>query len=391
MKKTVILFLIILIIDFTTNKSNIVEATSNNINASNSIMNSQKETLNISKFLGESENYTTEFLQDVDLNELLNSAISGNIDNTKLVKNAWRILGNEVANAATALGSILVIIIIHSIIKSISDGLKNQSVSQIAYYVQYILIVTIVMVNFADIIDMVRNSVTDLVSFINALLPILITLMLTTGSIASATMLQPIILFIITLVGNLITNVIIPIVLVSTALGIISQISDKIQIDKLSKFLKSTSIWILGILITIFVGVSSLEGSLTSSVDGLTAKTAKAAVSNCIPVVGKILGDSIETVIGCGGILKNAIGVIGVLIIIGICIVPIIKLTVLMTIYYIGAAICQPIADKKIIKLLEQMGDTFKILLGILCSVSVMLIVGVTLIIKISNTGAMYR
>lgn len=84
-------------------------------------------------------------------------------------------------------------------------------------------------------------------------------------------------------------------------------------------------------------------------------------------------------------------GIIGVVIIIGICVAPIIKLVVLMTIYYLGAAVCQPIADEKIIKLLEQMGDTFRTLLAILCSVSVMLIIGVTLVVKISNSGLMYR
>ncbi len=62
-----------------------------------------------------------------------------------------------------------------------------------------------------------------------------------------------------------------------------------------------------------------------------------------------------------------------------------------MAMYYLGASLCQPIADGKIIKLLEQMGDTFKLLLGILCSVSVMLIIGVTLVVKISNSGLMYR
>ena len=70
---------------------------------------------------------------------------------------------------------------------------------------------------------------------------------------------------------------------------------------------------------------------------------------------------------------------------------PIIKLLALMSTYYIGSAICQPIADKKIIELLAQIGDTFKILLAILCSVSVMLIIGTTLVIKISNSGLMYR
>ena len=144
-------------------------------------------------------------------------------------------------------------------------------------------------------------------------------------------------------------------------------------------------------MLTVFVGLLSLEGTLSSGVDGLTAKTAKAAISNFIPVVGKVLGDSIDTVIGCASILKNAVGMVGVIIIVGICITPIIKLATLTIIYHLGAALCQPIADEKIVKLLEQMGGSFKILLAITCSVSVMLIIGITLVIKISNSGLMYR
>ena len=56
-----------------------------------------------------------------------------------------------------------------------------------------------------------------------------------------------------------------------------------------------------------------------------------------------------------------------------------------MGIYYLGAAVCEPIADKKIVSLLDHMGDTFKILLAILCSMSIMIIIGLTLTIKISN------
>ncbi|MCR5146279.1 MAG: stage III sporulation protein AE [Clostridia bacterium] len=293
-------------------------------------------------------------------------------------------------NSAAILSSIIVIVVIHSILKSISESLGNESVAQVAYYIQYIMIVALIMTSFAEVINMVKQSIQDLVSFINLLIPILITLMITTGCITSAGMLQSIILFMVTVIGNFITNVIIPIVLVSTALGIISQISDKVQIDKLAKFMKSSTVWILGIIMTLFVGVASLEGNLSSSVDGVTAKTTKAAVSNFIPVVGKILGDAVDTVMGCSIILKNALGVVGVIVIIGICITPILKLAILMIMYYLGSALCQPIADTKIIRLLAHMGDTFKMLLAILCSVSVMLIIGVTLIIQISNSGAMY-
>lgn len=183
----------------------------------------------------------------------------------------------------------MVIIVISSILKSISEDLENKGISQITHYITYILIVTIIMKNFSDIITMVKSSIENLVGFSNSLLPILITLMISSGNIASASILQPIILFIITFIGNFINNILIPIALISVSLGIISNISDRVQIDKLSKFMNSAVVWILGIVLTVFVGVSSLEGSITNGVDALTVKTTKAAVSNFIPIVGKIL------------------------------------------------------------------------------------------------------
>ncbi len=183
----------------------------------------------------------------------------------------------------------MVVIIISSIFKSISDGLENKGVAQITYYVTYILIVTIIMKNFSDIIVMMKNSIQNLISFSNALIPLLITLMVTTGNIASAGMLQPIILFIITFIGNFINTILIPIALISVSLSIISNISSKVQIDKLAKFLNNSVIWVLGIVLTLFVGISSLEGSITNGVDALTVKTTKSAVSTFIPIVGKIL------------------------------------------------------------------------------------------------------
>lgn len=183
----------------------------------------------------------------------------------------------------------MVIIIISSVLRSITDGLENKSVSQITYYITYILIVTIVMKNFSDIINMVKASIDNLVAFTNCLIPLLIALMITTGNIASAGMLQPIILWIISFIGNFINVVLVPASLISVALSVISNVSDRVQIDKLSKYINTTVVWILGIVLTIFVGVSSLEGSITNGVDALTVKTTKAAVSNFIPIVGKIL------------------------------------------------------------------------------------------------------
>lgn len=359
--------------------------------SSQDILQSQQDELNISSFIKEAQKYTESTFEEININELFTSAITGKIDNNTIFKSIINLIGKEVLDCTTVLGSILVIIVIHSILKSISEGLENKSISQITYYVQYILIVTLIMKNFADVLQMVKTSIQSLVGFMNSLVPLLITLMLTTGNFASAGILEPIILFIITFIGNFITTILLPFVLISTALAIVSKVSSKIQIDKLSKFFNSTVVWILGVVLTLFVGVISVEGSLSSTVDGITAKTTKAAVSNFIPVVGKILGDAVDTVIGCSNILKNAVGIVGVIVVISICVGPIIKLAILMGLYYLTGALCQPIADEKIVKLLEEMGNTFKMLLAIMCSVSVMLIVGTTLVLKITNSGLMYR
>lgn len=355
------------------------------------VINSQMDSFNISNFIDEANKYSNDILKDIDIQELLNNAIKGELDTNQLLKNIFPLLGTEIKESLKVMGSILIIVLIHSVLKSISDNLNNKSVAQITYYVQYILIATVIMTNFSSIITLTKEAVGNMISFIQLLFPLLMTLMLASGSAVSVNLVQPIILFIINLISNIFQSIIIPIILVGTALAIVSKISDRIQIDKFSKFLKSSSVWVIGILLTIFVGVLSIEGTLGSSVDGITAKTAKAAVSSFIPVVGKVLGDAVDTVIGCSAILKNAIGIVGVIVVIAICITPILKLAIITIIYHLTAALCEPIADSKIVSLISQMADTFKILLAIVCSISVMLIIGITLVINISNTGLMYR
>ena len=355
------------------------------------IMDTTQEKFNISDFINEAQNYTGDFLEDVDLNNILSQAIQGKVDNKTIFQKILKLLGSEINTSLKTLISILVIIVIHGIIKSITDNLENKNISQIIYFVQYILIVTLIMSNFTEIINLVKNTANDLVGFINLLMPLLLTLMIYTGSIATSSILEPVILFAINLIGNLIKDILIPVVFIIVIFSIISKISERIQIEKLSKFLKSSVIWGLGVILTIFVGVVSLEGTLSSSVDGITAKTAKTAVSTVIPVVGKILGDVVDSVLGCGIILKNAVGIVGVIIIIGICIMPIIKIATLCIMYSLASAIVQPVADGKIVKILDEMGGVFKLLLGILCALSVLLIVGITLVVRISNSGMMYR
>lgn len=254
------------------------------------ILEEQQSTFGIRDFLKEAENYSPDFVKDLDISNIFNSALTGKIDNSNILKKILNLAGVQVIDTLKILINILLIVLIHSILKSITDGLENGEVSKIVYYVQYVLIVTIIMANFTDILKSVEETIENLVGFSGSLVPLLVTLMTYTGSITTTAVIEPILLFMIEFITNMIKTLVIPIISIITVLIIISKITDKVQISKLGNFLKSSVVWALGIILTIFVGVVSLEGSLTSSVDGVTAKTAKAAVSSLIPIVRQNIG-----------------------------------------------------------------------------------------------------
>lgn len=285
-KKIMILFFIILLFPIT-------------VQATDKLIESQLDALNLSSFIQEGEKYTKDSFGDLDIGELLSSAITGEINTKTIYSSVLKVLGDEITSAITILGGILAIIVIHAILKNIGENIGNNNISQVTYYVEYILIVTLVMTSFTTVIDMVKTAITNLVAYINILVPLLLALVMTSGTTVTASVIQPIILLIIVFIGNGITLYILPLLLISTVLGIVSNLSDKIQIGKLSKMLKSSIVWVMGFVLTMFVSILSLEGTLTSSVDGLTIKGLKTASSTFIPVVGKVLGDSVDTVLRC--------------------------------------------------------------------------------------------
>ena len=268
MKKFIYFFIMfILILNFTMPNSMANEESNENTKDTNETLEQQQKEFGISDFIEQADEYSGEFFEDIDMNEILKNAIKGEVDNQTLFEKLRTLLVGELVNGLTALGSILAIVVIHSILKSVSESLENDTISKLIYYVQYILIVIIVMMNFSDIVQVVKDTCNNVIGFMNILIPLLISLIIYTGSITTSGVLEPIILFLINFIGNIIQTLIIPIVLIFTSLIVISKISDNMQIDKLSQFLKSGVVWFFGIVLTIFVAVISLEGTLSSSVD----------------------------------------------------------------------------------------------------------------------------
>lgn len=377
-KKIIIVFLILIIMF-------------NYCFASEEIFNEAKKQFGVNDFVKEAENYTKEAFPDLDIGNLINAGFRGDIDLSFIKSVVQNALGDEIVAAIRIMVTVLIVIVINAICKAILENLGNEDTTKIVYILQYLMIVILVSTSLVSILDVTKQAINRLIDFMNLLVPLFITLVLSTGSVATTNAMQPILLFVINFIGNFSNQFLIPLLLISCVLSIVSNISQSVQITGIAKFLKSSIVWCLGIILTVFTCTISLEGTLSSSVDGFTSKTTKAVVSNFIPVVGKILGDTSEAVIGCANILKNTVGFIGVIIILGIALLPIIKIFVFTVCFKLTSSIGAIVADTRIVKLISEIADTYKVLLAILISVSVMFIIGITLVLKISNSSLMYR
>jgi stage III sporulation protein AE len=226
-----------------------------------------------------------------------------------------------------------------------------------------------------------------MIDFMTALMPVLLMLLASGGRIVQSTALDPIIIFAINFASSIYLDVIIPLVVMTFVLELVNNISEDYKIDKLTKLLGQLVLWIQGILMTIFIAIVTIRGISSKAMDEVTAKTAKFAVDNFVPIVGKALSDAISTVVGYSVLLKNAISSIGLIFLVIIVIFPIIKVLILALIHKLTAALVQPISDKRIVNCINAVGDTLVMLASCLIAISVMFFIMISIIASISSVS----
>lgn len=355
------------------------------------ILNESRQNLGINEFLELSEKYIDNNFPDINLSDIFSKTITGEFGFDDIKLNIFELFSNNILEVAKLLISVLIVIIIHSIFKIIIENLENTSSIKIANFIQYLVIISLVLTTFIGITNELKSVLDNLSTFMNMFIPLLTMLMISTGNIVTSSAIQSILFFTIIFITNFVKSFLIPMFMISVTLSVVSNFSNKIKIDKLSKFFKSTIVWILGIILTVFTSLLSLETTITSSVDGLTAKTTKAAVTNFIPVVGKIMGDSVDAVIGSFNILKNSVGMIGIIVVLSLTLFPIIKVFVMYFLFNLTTAFSEIIAEDNIVKILDNLSDSMKLLLGIFISIAIMFVIEIVIVIKITNGTLMYR
>ncbi|MFW2487595.1 stage III sporulation protein AE [Clostridium chromiireducens] len=296
----------------------------------------------------------------------------GNLSIDALLNAVISMIFKEVKSVLKLVVSIVTIAIICSLLKNLQDAFSDESISQVAFYACYALIIIVLSKSFIISISVAKDVIANISDFMSALLPVLVTMITLAGGITQATTLDPIVLGAVVFIPKLYSNIIIPMILMGFVLEFANNISSEHKITNLCKLFKQVTIWFQGIIVTIFIGLLTIRGITSTTIDAVTLKTAKFAVDNFIPIVGKAFSDAIASVAGYSLIIKNAISSIGLVVIILILIHPLIKLVLITFIYKLSAAIVEPISDPRITKSLEAAGTSMVLIMSCVLTVTLM-------------------
>lgn len=360
------------------------------------LIEKQMESLKINELeqlVKEINNTTRDALPKINFRDFMVSLIKGEnvLDGGKILNGIMKIVFSEVVANSALLAKLLILGILCSLFNNIQTAFERDGVGEVAFYVCYLILISLSIKSFVIAMEITWKAISDMVVLMQALLPILLTLLVAVGGITTSSLFKPIILGAVSVISTLMKDIILPLVFYSTVVGIICKISSRIQITKISSLIRQISTAIIGVSLTIFIGIISIQGTMTAKVDGVTIRTAKFAVDKFVPIVGKFLSDVMETVVGCSMVLKNAVGAIGMLSLFFICIIPIIKILSLIFIYKIAGALVEPITNSKIVDCLNEISKSLIMLLATVTSVGVMFFIAVTIIIGAGNATVMLR
>ena len=349
---------------------------------------------------GDSLNRGTEELQDTDVDELIPGFDAAEMmrdvakgENTfsvsGILDKGLSLLAGEIKTTLKILVFIPVVAVLSTYLTNIQSSFSNHGTANTAFYVCYLIIAGILAALFLQIVDCGKALVGNISVFMRVMVPVLLAAMMSSGAITTATTFEVILLGIIEIAQWLVENFFIPLVMMTAALNMVNNLSESMNAQKLVQFMNKTVKWGIGIVMTLFVGVMGLQGVASGSADVLAVRLTKFATSNLVPMVGGALAETVETVMNCSTVIKNSLGVTGIVIIVLIAAVPVIKVAACLILFRLCAALIQPISDNRIVKCMSELADTVSCVFGLMMAVTVMFIIVLTIVINVGSHGAL--
>ena len=293
----------------------------------------------------------------------------------------WGILGSVVL----AVLPMVVLVVAITILCGFMGTAKSGGVSHLVFFVAYAAVVLIVMGSVSDLIQMVGKTLNVLKTQVDLVFPIILTLMVAGGASTSASLYQPAVAVLSSVMLQVFTWVVMPLFVVSLAFSVVSHLAPQTRLDKFVSFFNALFKWIVGVCFTVFLSFMAIQGITAGSFDSISIRATKMTVSGYIPIVGNYMSQGFDLIMASAILIKNAVGLSGILLLLGLVLTPIIKIVVFSLALKLTAAVTQPIGDSRISDFLTAMNKSFGMLVACLLGVAFMYLVMLALLIMTGN------
>lgn len=287
----------------------------------------------------------------------------------------------------TFLPSLCVIIAISILCNLVGNfkGKSNKSLSDIVHFVCYSTIIVIVCSQITNFISLASNTINSMKEQMEVTFPIILTLMATVGSTTSVGIYQPTLAILSGGIINIFYYFVLPLFIVSFLLNIVGNISKNIKLSKFSSLLNDIFKWTIGGIFTIFTGVLAVKGISAGSFDGVSIRTAKFAMKTYIPIVGGYLSDGFNLLMASSVLIKNSVGVAGLLLVFLSIVYPVITILLYKWCLHLISSVLEPLMDDKISTFLFSVSKTLNMLIASILCVALMYIISTALLLTSGN------
>ncbi len=348
------------------------------------------DSLSISEFQKAVDGMTTE---PINIRDTVLKLARGEItwDFSKLLES----LGNGLLSALTGslwrITRVLVPAVLCGILIHMRGAFARDAVAEISRYASFLLVAVFMVQDLTEHIALAQRTIDLLSGAMQNLFPLLLTLLAAVGGTASAAFFQPAVVAASGTMTSLVRHVTMPFAVGAAVLIILDHVSEKVHVGRLASLFKQMANWTLGVSFTVFIGVTMVQGLGTAAVDGVSIRTAKYAIDNFVPIVGGMFADTVDTLVGCSLLIKNALGTTGLMVLVGVCITPMIQALCAVFIYRLCAAILQPVAESSIVDCLYDFSNVLMLLFIIQLCISAMFLLLIAQMLVVGNLTVMLR
>ena len=295
---------------------------------------------------------------------------------------------SEIKTSIKIATSILVLALLSSIIKSLENSFSSKGITTVTNYIVFITVVTLTLVSFRDILSLCYTTIENIMGLVNVIIPIMISLLVLVGFPITSTALNPIFIGGIAAINIIFKKFIFVAISIAFAILVVNNLTNNIKLNRLSSFIKQINIVALGAVFTLYLGLVSIQGLYVTSFDKFTVKTAKFAVGNFIPVVGGFVSDSVDILLSSSQLIKNVFGGVGLVILVGICLIPIIKILSVILVYKVCSIAIERVGEDNISSFLNEVANLMIIILATIIAVTIMFFVTIAILTSISAVAA---